>query len=106
MEPSDVSQPESDRVEVGAAVGGRKSLGIGAHPLDARQDSQIESAGPPEGQHLLAGIVDNDLSRGGPAERSKVRQGTQRNISGATGDIEQYLAGTRVQPGEHLGLPP
>ncbi len=92
----DVAQPEADRIEVDAAVGHRKPLGIGAHPFDPGQNSLIERAGAADREHRLADIADDGPALRGPP-LGKTRQGAQCDVAGAAGDIEQTLARTRLE---------
>src|SRR5215469_7811352 len=65
IDPRDVPQSKGDGVEIDAAIDHRKPLGIGAHPFDPRQDPLIESTGASDFEHSLAGITDDDVSKGG-----------------------------------------
>ena len=50
-------------------------------------------------------VADDDAAAGRSAG-IEPRQRAARDIAGAAGDVEQALARTRIEPGDHLALPP
>src|SRR6266446_1355572 len=96
LDPGHVAQAEGDRVEVERAVGEGQLLGVAAQPLDAAENAVVECAGAAGFDHLPVGVADDDPAAGIGGE---ARQRAARDVAGAAGDVEQALAGARVEPG-------
>src|SRR3954468_449916 len=84
-------------------VGERQTLGIPAQPFDAGEDAVIDRPGAAGLQHLEGCVADNDLAA---VLGHQLWQCAASDVTGAAGDIEEALAGARIEPGDHLGFPP
>src|SRR6516165_5375938 len=102
VDPGNVPQPETDRVEIDAALGHRKPFGVGAQPLDPGENSPVESASATYREHRFADIADGNASIGGLPARDEVRQGAQCDVTSAARHVEKTLTPTRLEPSHHL----